>query len=159
MAHEMAHEIAHARWLEEVDMALSISFVVTLDDTDLGAFYTCEGLGCEVVVESREEGGNNGFVHQFPTRLKYPNIKFTRPLGRDTVKVTRLFSSMVSGYRRSTATIVVRRGDNTPLVRWSLTGVLPIRWTGPSLNPDQSKVLTETLEIAHQGFEPLPTSL
>ena len=29
---------------------------------------------------------------------------------------------------------------------------LPVRWTGPSLNSDQPKVLTETLEIAHHGF-------
>ena len=29
---------------------------------------------------------------------------------------------------------------------------VPVRWTGPSLNPDSPKVATETIEIAHHGF-------
>jgi len=37
--------------------------------------------------------------------------------------------------------------------RWDLLGVVPVRWTGPSLTSDQPKVLTETLEIAHHGFQ------
>ena len=30
--------------------------------------------------------------------------------------------------------------------------VVPVRWTGPSFNPESAKVATETLEIAHHGF-------
>jgi len=30
--------------------------------------------------------------------------------------------------------------------------VVPVRWTGPSLNPDSPKVATETVEFAHHGF-------
>ena len=46
------------------DPAVSVCFAVTIDDSsyDLGLFSTCDGLGCEVTVESRQEGGNNGFV-------------------------------------------------------------------------------------------------
>ena len=57
---------------------------MTIDDKDLGTFNSCEGLGVEVVLEQREEGGNNGFVWQLPTRLKYTNVKLSRPLGPDT---------------------------------------------------------------------------
>jgi hypothetical protein len=35
---------------------------------------------------------------------------------------------------------------------WGLIDVVPVRWTGPSLNPDSPKVATETVEIAHHGF-------
>ncbi len=35
---------------------------------------------------------------------------------------------------------------------WGLEGVVPVRWTGPSLTPDQPKIVSETLEIAHHGF-------
>ena len=49
--------------LEDVDTGLSLYYVVTLDKQSMGAFSTCEGLGCEVVMETREEGGNNAFVH------------------------------------------------------------------------------------------------
>ena len=35
----------------EPDPAVSVFFVVSIDDDDLGAFNSCEGLGIEVVLE------------------------------------------------------------------------------------------------------------
>ena len=134
------------------DPAVSVCFVVTLDDMDLGAFNSCEGLGAEVVLEQREEGGNNGFVWQLPTRLKYSNVKLSRPLGPDTMKVARWFSSMTGGVTRKTATIVAKSSDDVEVARWSLQDVVPVRWSGPSLNLDSPKVATEVLELAHMGF-------
>ncbi len=66
------------------DPAVTVCFVVKIDDADLGAFNSCEGLGVEVVMEQREEGGNNGLVWQLPTRIKYSNIKLSRPISSDT---------------------------------------------------------------------------
>jgi len=140
--------------MADLDPAISVFFLVSIDDKELGAFNSCEGLGIEVVLEQREEGGNNGFVWQLPTRLKYSNVKFSRPLGPDTVKIARWFSSMASGVTRKTATIVAMRGDETVVARWALQDVVPVRWSGPSLNLDSPKVATETIEIAHHGFLP-----
>jgi phage tail-like protein len=136
------------------DTAVSVCFVVKIDTHDLGSFTGCEGLGCEVVLESREEGGNNGYVWQLPTRLKFPNIKLTRPLGPDTMKVAQWFAELASGVKRTTATIQAMTADGTVVASWSLSGVLPVRWTGPSLNLDSPKAATETIEIAHHGFLP-----
>jgi phage tail-like protein len=136
------------------DPAVSVCFVVSIDDKDLGAFNSCEGLGIEVVLEQREEGGNNGFVWQLPTRLKYSNVKLSRPLGPDTMKVAKWFSSMTGGVTRRTATIVAMSADDTVVARWGLADVVPVRWTGPSLNLDSPKVALETIEIAHHGFLP-----
>ena len=74
------------------DPGVSVCFAVTIDNSsyDLGLFTTCDGLGCEVTVESRQEGGNNGFVHQLPGPMKYTNVKFTRPLNADSAKVASL---------------------------------------------------------------------
>ena len=138
--------------MNDADPALSVCFAVKIDDNDLGTFNSCEGLGCEVVIEQREEGGNNGFVWQLPTRLKYSNVKFTRPLSADTAKVAKWFASMASGVQRRTATISVMSGDGTVVATWALDGVVPVRWTGPSLNLDSPKVAMETVEIAHHGF-------
>lgn len=138
--------------IQDVNAAVSVSFQVKLDDQDLGEFSSCEGLGCEVVLETREEGGNNAYTWQLPTRLKYPNIKLTRPLGRDTEKIVKWLSSMQAGYTRRTGTIVAMRGDGKIIATWGLLDVVPVRWTGPSLTPDSTRVVTETVEIAHHGF-------
>jgi hypothetical protein len=42
--------------------------------------------------------------------------------------------------------------DNRELVSWSLDGVVPVKWTGPSFNVDTLKVAMETLEMAYHGF-------
>src|SRR5687767_10080243 len=115
-------------FLEDVDTGVSVRYVLVLDDKSLGRFSTCEGLGCEVVMESREEGGNNDFVWQLPSRLKYPNITLTRPLGPDTVKIASWFASLASGYRLSTGIIQAMRANGTPIAAWQLFDVVPVRW-------------------------------
>jgi phage tail-like protein len=138
--------------MHDSDPGLSVCFAVNIDGNDLGTFNSCDGLGCEVVIEQREEGGNNTFVWQLPSRLKYTNVRFTRPLGADTSKVASWFASMTAGVRRRTATIQVMSGDGKVVATWELDGVVPVRWSGPSLNLDSPKVAIETVEIAHHGF-------
>ncbi|WP_213450307.1 phage tail protein [Rhizomonospora bruguierae] len=134
------------------DVAVAVAFVVKIDDQDLGAFTSCDGLGCELVIEQREEGGNNGLVWQLPTRMKYSNIKLSRPVTADSAKLMRWFGGLSSGIKRKTATIEARTLEGTVIARWGLLDVIPVRWTGPQLNPDTPKVATETLELAHHGF-------
>ena len=126
--------------LQDVDTAVSVCFVVKIDDASLGTFSSCEGMGCEVVMETREEGGNNVYVWQLPSRLKYSNIKLTRPLGADTSKIApgcRRWPRATSARPR---VIQAMRADGTVVAEWSLIDVVPVRWTGPSLNSDQPKV-------------------
>jgi phage tail-like protein len=143
---------------QDEDPAVSVCFVVTLDNMNLGAFNSCEGLGAEVVIEQREEGGNNGFVWQLPSRIKYPNIKLSRPLTRSTEQVAKWIAAVTAGgakrasLDKATGHITAMTGDGVKVASWGLAGVVPVRWTGPSLNLDSPKVATETLEIAHHGF-------
>lgn len=137
---------------QQQDPAVSVCFMVEIDNISLGAFNSCDGLGCEVVMEQHEEGGNNGYVWQLPTRIKYSNIKLSRPVTRDTEQVTKWLAGMLGGIPRKTAHISAMTVDGTVVARWSLMDVVPVRWSGPSLSPDTPKVATETLEIAHHGF-------
>lgn len=140
--------------MAEKDPAVSVCFSVVIGNKELGTFSSCEGLGVEVVLEQREEGGFNSQVWQLPTRLKYTNIKLSRPLSEDTKKIAEWFASMTTGVMRRTATITARNALNEPVATWNLSGVVPVRWTGPSLNVESPKVATETIEIAHHGFLP-----
>jgi phage tail-like protein len=132
--------------------AFGVRFKVQIDDVELGLFTDCEGLGCEVVLEQRNEGGNNGYVWQLPSRIKYPNVKLTRPLTKDTEKVARWIAGLAGGVRRCTAQITAMTTDGTTVARWGLLDVVPVKWNGPAFKSGSSDVLTETIEIAHHGF-------
>ncbi|GAA2158231.1 MULTISPECIES: phage tail protein [Glycomyces] len=132
--------------------AVAVSFVVSIDDEDLGSFNSCDGLGCEIVMEQREEGGNNGYVWQLPTRIKYSNVKLSRPLTEQSAKIAAWFGSMASGIERKTATIEARTAEGKVIARWALVDVVPVKWSGPQLSLDSAKVAIETLELAHHGF-------
>ena len=124
------------------DPATTVCFSVTVDGIELGSFNSCDGLGVEVVMEQKEEGGQNGFVHQLPTRLKYANIKLSRPLTSDTEKVATWLRSMTSGVRRKTGQIVAMRSDGSVVARWGLDGVVPVRWTGPRRSKTTTALLS-----------------
>ncbi len=135
----------------------TVHFSVSIASKDLGIFTACEGLGCEVVVEQREEGGNNSYVHQFAGRIKYTNVKLTRPINGDSSKVAAWFADLAvqKVTPRPTATIEALAPDGvTTIATWQLLEVLPVRWQGPSFNVEGPKVATETLELAHHGFGP-----
>jgi phage tail-like protein len=140
----------------EAEPSVSVCWGVRIDTKALalGTFMSCEGLGVEVVLEQREEGGNNGFVWQLPTRLKYPNIKLSRPVCPDTSAVIAWLAGMTQKVEPQTATIKAMTAEGTTIAEWSLLGVIPVRWTGPSLNAESPKIATETIELAHHGFAP-----
>jgi phage tail-like protein len=140
--------------MSEVEEAVAVCYVVKIDggDDKGWAFSSCDGLGCEFVMEQREEGGNNGFVWQLPTRIKYSNVKLSRPVTKDSQKITAWIAGMAGGIKRKTATIEARNLAGTVIASWSLVDVVPVRWTGPQLSADSPKVATETLELAHHGF-------
>ncbi|MGH4036141.1 phage tail protein [Actinomycetota bacterium Odt1-20B] len=134
------------------DPGSTIWFSLSIDGESLGYFNGCEGLSSQVEVEQRQEGGNNGFVWQFPSRVTFSTIRLTRPLTPDTTKVAKWISSVQTGIKRPTAEITALRADGSEVARWGLIEVLPVSWQGPRLDPSSPAVATEVLEIAHHGF-------
>ncbi|MEU4683904.1 phage tail protein [Streptomyces xinghaiensis] len=134
------------------DPGSTIYFTLSIDGQDLGSFNGCEGLASTVEVEQRHEGGNNDFVWQLPTRVVFSNIRLTRPLTPDTTRVAAWISEVATGVTRPTAQISALRADGSLVARWGLMDVLPVSWTGPTLDPENPSVATEVLEIAHHGF-------
>jgi len=48
--------------------------------------------------------------------------------------------------------IVLHDASGQPVFTWTLNGVLPAKWSGPSLDAGTAQVATETLELVHEGF-------
>jgi phage tail-like protein len=139
------------------DPAVTIMFHLHFDTdpvTNIGWWNSFEGLGMETAIEAREEGGNNAWIHQLPTRLKYSNIKLARPINEDSDKVALWFMNIAKIVKRGmTAQIKAVDGHKKIIAQWSLQDVVPVRWTGPSFNVESPKVATETLELAFHGFQ------
>ncbi len=138
----------------EADPAIAVRFHLSLDTKAIGWWSSFEGLGMETSIEQREEGGNNYFVHQLPTRLKYTNVKLSRPINEDSGTVAVWFMNIAKVRpTKQTAVIQAVGGPKDKIIaEWSLQEVVPVRWTGPSFNVESPKVATETLELAFHGF-------
>jgi len=135
------------------DPAVSIRFHLHLDNQNIGWWNSFEGLGMETEIKTFAEGGNNAWYHNIPTRLKYTNVKLSRPINEDSGKVAAWFMAISKKVQRgSTAQIKAVDGSNKVIAQWSLADVVPVRWTGPSFNVESPKVATESLELAFHGF-------
>jgi phage tail-like protein len=132
--------------------ATSVRFRVVIGAVDLGSFTTCDGLACEVEVEEHWEGGLDTRPWILPSRLRYSHIVLTRPLTAATVEVWQWVQAQVSQPVPTVGQIAALAPDHSPIARWSLDRVLPVRWTGPSFTAEASQAAMETLELAHHGF-------
>lgn len=131
----------------------SVYFTVMIDSYNLGDWASCEGLGFKVNTDSREEGGNQAFIHKLPRGIEYNNIKLTRPVTSDSGKISAWFARLATDFKRTTAQITLWSTDHKkPIATWQLDGVIPVSWSGPSMSVDSPKAATETIEIAHHGF-------
>ena len=108
----------------------------------------------EVVIEQREEGGNNGFVWQLPTRIKYGNVKLTRPVGKDSAKLTTGCAASPAASSGKTAIITAMTGDRRRRRHLEPRRRHPGALDRPEPQPDSPKVAMETVELAHHGFLP-----
>lgn len=142
---------------DPADPAVSIRFHLSLDNQPIGWWTSFDGLGMETAVETREEGGNNMYIHQLPTRLKYSNVKLSRPINQDSALVAVWFMKVVKLRPTNQTAVIQACGGQTEkevIAEWSLQNVVPVRWTGPSFSVESPKVATETLELAFHGFLP-----
>ena len=139
--------------MSDQDSGQSLRFRVKLDgDGDLGNWSKCDGLSVEYDVFEYKEGGENAYIHRIPGRAKYQNIKLTRPLNKDSKKVSDWIASLKVEVKRQTAEISALDTEGNPICTWNLDGVYPVRWNGPSLDIGNTQIATETLELAHNGF-------
>ena len=137
----------------DLDPGSTIFFTLTIDGESLGYFNGCEGSRSQVEIEHRQEGGNNGFVWQLPSRVTFSTIRLTRPLTPDTAKVAAWISSVTTGVTRPTAAdrgAARRRFGGRPL---GPDRRAPGELAGAVAEPGQPGAWpTEVLEITHHGF-------
>jgi len=142
---------------------LSMRFKVSVDDCDLGSWSACKGLKVELKVTRVQEGGNYWYEHLLPDRITYTPITLERAVHPQDSQLVQTWLQHVAtqwqntstpsqAYQAKTATIKLLGAYGQQVMSWTLSGVYPISWSGPSLSATENKVAIETLELAHQGF-------
>ena len=138
------------------DPALSLRFDVVVDgvggSTPLGSFTACQGLAAEYEVMEYAEGGENGYVHRIPGRLRYPNLVLSRALDGSSGTVAAWFAAQQDAVERTTAVVTAYDPAGQRVASWALRDVCPVRWAGPAFSATGVGVASETLELAHHGF-------
>jgi phage tail-like protein len=134
------------------DSALGLRFKVRIDGQDFGNWHKCDGLQVSYDVKEYVEGGENGYVHKLPGRVKYETVKLTRPIDEHSGRVTAWVASVQIYATPGTAHISVLDPTGKDVADWYLIGVWPVRWSGPNLDVNGNQQATETLELAHNGF-------
>jgi phage tail-like protein len=133
--------------------ATSVFFRVTIGGNDLGLFTSCSGLGAQMEVEQYAEGGNNSFTWTLPGRITWTNITLSRPVNKDTLKITKWLGDTLRRVEPKNGEIVAQKPDHTPIASWQVFGIVPVRWEGPAFDLTSPQAAVETLEIAHQGLQ------
>jgi phage tail-like protein len=131
---------------------LGLRFKVRIDGKDMGNWQKVDGLALEYDIHEYPEGGENGYVHKLPGRVKFQNVKLIRPIDSSSATVGAWVQSLQIRMVPSTAHISVLDPSGATVADWHLVGVYPVRWTGPSLDVNSTQWATETLELAHNGF-------
>jgi phage tail-like protein len=126
----------------------------------VAGFSEVSGLDSSIEMFDYKEGGRNDFVHKFATRASYGNLNFKRGVAV-TPDLWQWFDKVRQGSfgARRSVTITHLQADGTPALVWNVTRALPLKYTGPSWNAGQSSVAIESIEMAHEGLELVPTTL
>lgn len=133
------------------DPAISIAYKVTIDGfIPLGIWTKIEGLSFEYQVTEYREGGVNGYTHKLLGPCKYTNLRLSRPVDSTSQLLMLWLQSNMIAVLPQTMAITACTASGEDITTWNLAGVVPIKWSGPSLDVMSNNVATETLEIAFQ---------
>lgn len=157
-----------------LDPVLNHNFVISLIDTSstlailgsaamsaifdvaLGGFSECSGLEMSLKTEDYREGGNNGTVLHFPTRVEWGTITLKKGITGTTTLWDWHYGFVEGTGKRRDGVIVLLSPLHLPSNIWYFRRGLPTKYSGPPMNATQNSVAIESIEIAHEGIYQVP---
>lgn len=133
------------------DPAVSIAYKCTIDGfIPLGIWTKIDGLGFEYQVTEYREGGVNGYTHKILGPCKYTNLRLSRPVDSTSPLLMMWLQSNMIAVLPQTMAITAMTAGGGEITTWNLAGVVPVKWSGPTLDLMSNNIATETLEITYQ---------
>lgn len=144
-----------------VDPPFTGRFRLKIDGVEIGAFTEISGLSVQIDTEELAEGGQNGYTHKLPGRMKWPNLVFKRGI-TDTDTLFAWFARCSGDGLAAAKDKVERHHGSIELLdakgkevrKWSFVDAFPVKWSGPRLAASSRDLAVEELEVCHSGFKP-----
>lgn len=124
----------------------SFRFVVDIENKRIAAFTECTLPVIEWEVEQVKEGGLNSYIHQLPGRRKGAKLTLKNGVGKSDL-LDWFMECMNQTYKRKPITIKLLNSQKQSVMKWDITGALPIKWTGPSLKSSDNNIAIQSLEF------------
>lgn len=124
-------------------------FYVEVDGVAQAVFTEAGGLQMETEVMEYQEGGNNGYVHRLPGRVKASNLTLKRGMTGSHEFYTWLADVGSGKITRRNLSVIMYDVEGNELARWNLINAYPVKWLGPQFNAREASAAVETLELAH----------
>jgi phage tail-like protein len=136
-----------------LDPYLICNFVIEIEGLIVGGFSEVTGLESEVQLEPYQEGGVNGYVHQFPTQVTFPNIVLTRGLTDMDVLWNWYWMTVQGSPLLLNGTIMLLDNQRLPAMWWNFRDAYPVKWVGPRFDAsNDTQVGVEQIELVHRGL-------
>jgi len=133
------------------DPALSIVYRCTIDGVlPLGLWTKIEGIGFEYDIKEYREGGVNLFTHKLLGPIKYTTLRLSRPVDSNSQWLAMWLQMQAIKVIPSTMAISALASTGEEITTWNLAGVVPFKWSGPTLDIMGNAIATETLEVVYE---------
>jgi phage tail-like protein len=126
-------------------------------DTIDSSFQEVSGLKATFGKEERKEGGENRFVHSFPTPPSFDPLVLKRCLVPNS-KLDNWCSNAINNFKFSPRNIhifLLGAGKTQILASWNIVHAFPLSWELSSLNSKTNELAIETLTLNYRHFKRL----
>lgn len=126
--------------------------------TDDTAFSEVSGLEATMEMDSLNEGGENRYVHQLPTKMSHPNLQLKRGVAPVTSAIVVWCKSVLEGglnlgLTPSHLLVSLLDEQGMPLRSWAVFDALPVKWQVDGFNSTKNEVAIETIELTYSYSE------
>jgi phage tail-like protein len=130
--------------------ALTLTYQCTIDGIiPLGTWTKIEGLAFSHEVHEYREGGLNSHTRKIVGPVKYENVRLSRPVDSDSMLISIWLMANLVKIVPQTMSITALDSTGKEVTVWNLAGVVPVKWSGPTLDVNGNQVAMETLELAY----------
>lgn len=144
-------------------LGMAMRFDVVIGTMNLGSWSSCRGIQVDFRPTRFRELGTNGYHRVLMPDIEYSAITLERAMdSRNSSAIQQWLAAQAKLWLAGTATGAPYPGETGRITlydtramvvaTWTVYGVYPSKWTGPTLSGKDAGVAIESLELAHEGF-------